>query len=229
MSEYTQIQTYARSDQHTFSSILRKYRIVLERLGCDDQQVIEWLSQLSWPTSDDDSFGDIYASPFILSPAAEKQITCAGLAVSLFMVSPVPILEETQPCWVGLNLLFEAEELRIDGLSTYQPEAGEILWHIMRELASSFREIGVYFTDEWQENRSWRAITEGRGEAWAFDLAIFPRELSKHFSVLPAGFQGTLVAQDFGFAQANRWSRLPWVEAEHNHNSQPTHESSNQS
>jgi hypothetical protein len=84
----------------------------------------------------------------------------------------------------------------------------------MSELAATFREVGIYFTDEWQDNRSWRAVVEDAGDPWLFDLAIFPRELAEHFKMVPAGFQGTVVERGFGFAQSNRWETLPWLEAE---------------
>lgn len=210
MPDYVQIQTYATCDQWTFESVLARYRDVLERLGCCDQQLFTWLSQITWPTSEEDSFGDIYASPFTLS--SDGTVSCAGMAVSLYTEPGAPTLE-IRPAWLGCNLLFEADSLRMAHSSLYKPETGVTLWHIMCELESSYREVGVYLTDEWQENLAWRALAEETGSLWAFDLAIFPREQAEHFAVVPAGFQGTMVGRDFGFAQENRWTVLPWSTA----------------
>ena len=88
------------------------------------------------------------------------------------------------------------------------------MWHIMCELIASFPEMGVFLTDEWQENRSWRVLTEGEGNPWAFDLAIFPRKLAHDFDPTPAEFEGTVLDQAFGFALQKRWETLPWFEAE---------------
>ncbi len=207
MPDYVQIQTYAACDKRTLEGVLERYRNVLERLGCNDQRLLAWLSQITWPASEEDSFGDIYASPFTL--AAGETLTCAGMDVSLYPESGAPTLE-IRPAWLGFNLLFDANSLRKEHSSLYRTEIGAPLWHIMRELESSFREIGVYLTDEWQENLAWRALSEETGSPWSFDLAIFPREQAEHFSAVPPGFQGTIVDRDFGFAQANRWTVLPW-------------------
>jgi hypothetical protein len=208
MPDYIQIQTYATCDKLTFEDVLARYRDVLERLGCNDRQLLAWLSQIAWPSSEEDGFGDIYASPFTLT-AGGGTVTCAGTAVSLYTEQGVPT-QEIRPAWLGLNLLFEADSLRIEHSSLYRPEISATLWHIMRELEGSFREIGAYLTDEWQENLAWRALAEETGSPWAFDLAIFPREQAEPFAVVPAGFQGTMVGRDFGFAQENRWMVLPW-------------------
>jgi hypothetical protein len=158
-------------------------------------------------------FGDIYASPFELSPDNTTDITCAGMHVSLYSYSAVPSIEE-QPTWVGLNLLFEAQTLKNRKTGVYRSGVGDLLWRIMRELMASFPEVGVYLTDEWQENRSWRALTEGEGNPWAFDLAIFPRKLANDFDPIPAEFEGTVLDQAFGFAREKRWKTLPWIEEE---------------
>lgn len=212
MTEYTQIQTYATYDRDNFSELLDRYRDVLEGLGCAEEEVLEWLTDIQFPTGDDDSFGDIYAAPFVLTPRGAASIECAGLSVSLYTVSGVPSVEK-QPSWLGLNLLFDSQALRPDAIEAYQAGVGATVWRIMGELATAFREVGIYFTDEWQENRAWRAIAESVGDPWFFDLAIFPRALAERFESVPAGFQGTVTETGFGFALANRWHKLPWVEA----------------
>jgi hypothetical protein len=207
-----QIQTYATCDRRTFGDVLQRYCKVLERLGCNDLQLFAWFAQINWPTSEDDSFGDIYASSFELAPANRRTLTCAGIDVSLYTQPGVPSLE-ILPTWVGFNILFDAASLRKEHTSIYRTEVGTLLWQSMCELESTFREIGVYLTDEWQYNLAWRALAEKVGDPWAFDLAIFPREQAERFSSVPAGFQGTVVERDFGFAQENRWSPLPWLAA----------------
>jgi len=192
--------------------LLQRYRTVLEQLGCTDAQVLAWLSQIEWPASEEEGFGDIYASPFTLNPADGEPIECAGLSISFYTQVGVPSLEEP-PTWITLNLLFDVAIIRHQASVVYRSGVGGTLWLIMREMAESFREIGVYFTDEWQENQSWRAISESIGDPWVFDLAIFPRELAERFKEVPPGFQGTVIEGAFGFAQENRWHTLPWEEA----------------
>lgn len=212
MPNHLQIQTYTICNQTTFPFVLQRYWEALSQLGCTDQQVRNWLTDICWPTSDDDAHGDIYASSVTLAPVAEE-ITCAGIEVSLYIQQGVPTIEEP-PSWVNFNLLLDMNQLKTDSTAVYKPGSGRILWPILSELSGTFPEIGAYFTDEWQENQTWRAIVENSGDPWAFDLAIFPRALAKHFEMVPAGFQGTVIDGGFGFAPANRWSILPWVEAE---------------
>ena len=212
MPNHTQVQTYAACSQDTFPPVLQCYWEVLSRLGCVNQQVRDWLTYISWPVSDDDAYGDVYAFPVTIAPAPGEEITCAGIEVSLYTQSGMPTIEEP-PSWVGFNLLLDVNRLKAHSTAAYKPGSGRILWHILSELASTFSELGAYFTDEWQENLAWRAIVENTGDPWAFDLAIFPRKLAKHFEMVPAGFQGTVIDGGFGFAPANRWSILPWVEA----------------
>ncbi len=211
MSEYAQVQTYATCNERTYAMVASHYRLVLEQLGCTDTQVLQWLDALQWPASEDDGLGDIYAVPFVLTLAEvpTKKIVCAGIEVTLYIDAAIPSIEEP-PIWVGFNLLFETETLRTDATAPYSIEAGASLWRIVQKQAGAFRELGAYFTDEWQENQSWRAITAHLGDPWAFDLAIFPRSRSECFSEVPAGFKGTVTPQGFGFARVNRWQQLPW-------------------
>lgn len=212
MPEYVQIQTYATCTQKTFTQVLQLYKEALARAGCKDQQVLSWFSQITWPASDDDPFGDIYASSFMIEPEDTSSIESAGIEVSLYLHSAVPSIEQ-QPFWLGFNLLFAVDTVKEHALSTYKVGVGATLWHIMSELIIPAHELGIYFTDDWQENRTWRALTEDREDPWFFDLAIFPRTLADHFSMVPAGFQGTVVDHSFAFAPANRWEQLPWLEA----------------
>lgn len=211
MPDPVQLQTYATCDPRTYTSVIRRFRDVLVRLGCTNPQVLTWLEQIRWPTSEDDAFGDVYPAPFLLAPSGYEEMMCAGMNISLYIQS-AGLKLETEPSWVGLNLLFENEAVMTEHGTLYKPGVGATLWRIMSELAYEFFELGVYLADEWQENRVWRTLVEGVGEAWAFDLAIFPRSLSDHFSEVPAGFQGTVVERGFGFAQENRWPTLPWAE-----------------
>lgn len=209
MSEHVQIQAYATCDEQTFQEVLQQYRDILTRLGCNDVELLTWILQLTWPASDEDNFGDIYAAPFQLMPDQKHSIECVGVSISLYTQIAAPSIE-VQPAWVGFNLLFDADSLRKEHSSSYTKEAGLLIWNIMREMIASFHEIGVYFTDSWQDNLSWRALSEGTGDPWSFDLAIFPRTQAEHFADVPIGFQGTMVGQNFGFAQENRWIELPW-------------------
>lgn len=206
-----QIQTYASCVQATYPDVIRRYRDVLVKLGCTDQNVLDWVTEITWPRSDNDGFGDIYAAPVHLAPAENIELECSGIEVSLYTQPAIPSLEEL-PSWVGFNLLVDTELMQAHTSFPYSPEAGKTIWHILQELALAFPEIGAYFTDEWQENQAWRVIAERAGDPWVFDLGVFPRKLAGHFEMVPSGFKGTVVDAGFGFIQTNRWQSLPWEE-----------------
>jgi len=212
MAEYVQLQTYATYDEDDFHEQLQSFREVLERLGCKDEQLITWLTQVALPESEEENFEGIYASPFVLTPAGAQPIECAGMAIALYTQLGAPSLEDP-PSWVGFDLLFDVETVREPEKKLYKASVSGTIWRIASVLAETFREVGVYLTDEWQENLSWRVIVEGVGDPWLFDLALFPRELAARFEEVPAGFQGTAIEGAFGFAQANRWQTLPWLES----------------
>ena len=203
------MQTYASCTQATFTDALMRYHHALTQLGCTDTRVLDWLTSITWPTSYEDSIGDIYAAPVTLAPANDKPITCSGIEVSLYTQSAIPTIDEPSP-WVGFNLLFDTEQLKQEIIAPYSAEIGFTIWHILRTLASTFTELGAYLTDQWQENLTWRSLVENTGDPWAFELGIFPRSLSEHFKMVPAGFEGTLIDDCFGFAQSNRWVTPPW-------------------
>ena len=211
--EYAQIQTYATCNERTYAIVASHYRLVLEQLGCTDTQVLTWLDNVRWPTSDDDGLGDIYAAPFTLAPIQQEgssaTLESAGIEISLYIDAVVPSTEEL-PSWVGFNLLFDVSALRDQPTEPYSTQVGPLLWRIVQEQAGAFRELGAYLTDEWQENQPWRALAAHLGNPWDFDLAVFPRSKAEYFAEVPAGFKGTVTPQGFGFAQTNRWHQLPW-------------------
>lgn len=206
MPDYVLLQTYATCGPDTFQEVIQRYRTLLERLGCTDQKVFSWLTELMWPASDEDNFGDIYALPFAVTP----DLSCEGMTVSLYNTPAVPSVEDPS-AWLGFNLLFDTTTVYQTHSTVYVPGFGPLIWPIMQTMAEAFPEIGVYLVDEYQENRSWRALAENAGaDPWAFDVAIFPRNLAEHFAEVPPGFQGTVLDKKFGFALQNRWQILPW-------------------
>jgi hypothetical protein len=209
MSEYAQIQTYASCTSATFPELLQRYRKVLIQSGCRDQQVLNWLEDIRWPQSEEDGLGDIYAAPVVLSPSGEKAISSAGIEVSLYVDLGVISMEDL-PAWVGFNILLETVHLHDSPELPYRVADGRSIWQILLNLYATFPEVGAYFTDEWQENQAWRVIIEHQGDPWVFELGVFPRALATQFAEVPAGFQGTVIDEGFGFAQTNRWERLPW-------------------
>ncbi len=212
MPAQAQIQTYTTYTQATFPELLQRFRTTLIRLGCEDEQVLDWVISISLPESEDDSFGDVYASPVTLAPAGVQKITCEDIEIALYTKLAVPSIEEL-PSWISFTLLIDTAELQATPTSPYSAEAGRTIWHILLELARTFPELGAYFTDEWQENLVWRTLVEKVGNPWIFEMGIFPRNLAQYFEAVPSSYQGTVIDGGFGFALGNRWQQLPWTEA----------------
>src|SRR5437667_2953727 len=89
-----QVQTYASCMQDTLTDTIMRYHNALTHLGCTDTQILAWLTSIAWPSSDDDSFGDIYAASVTLAPANYEPITCSGIEVSLYAQAAIPTIEE---------------------------------------------------------------------------------------------------------------------------------------
>jgi hypothetical protein len=212
MPSQAQIQAYATYTQTTFPKLLQRFRAALTRLGCEDEHILDWVMSVSLPEADDDSFGDVYALPVTLAPAGVQKITCEDIEIALYTQLAVPSIEEL-PSWVGFTLPIDTTALQAEPTSPYNAEAGRTIWHILLELAHTFPELGVYFTNEWQENLVWRTIVEKAGNPWIFEMGIFPRDLAQHFEAVPSSYQGTVIDGGFGFALNNRWQQLPWTEA----------------
>jgi hypothetical protein len=209
MALQTQIQTYASCTQATFPEVLQRYRTALTNLGCHDEQVLDWVTEIHWPKNDDDGYGDVYAAPVVLSTPHAEPLMCEGIEISLYTQPAIPSLEKL-PSWVGFNLLIDTDLLHPHATDPYTVTAGVSIWNILRELVREFPEVGAYLTDEWQDNQTWRVISEGTGDPWIFEIGIFPRKLSQHFEIVPSSFKGTVVDGNFGFAQSNRWQQFPW-------------------
>ncbi len=212
MPSQAQIQTYTTYTQATFPELLQRFRTVLMRLGCEDERVLDWVMSISLPETEDDSFGDIYASPVTLAPPGVEKITCEDIEIALYTQLAVPSIEEL-PSWVGFTLPIDVTNLQATPTSPYNAEAGRTIWHILLALAHTFPELGAYFTDEWQENLVWRTIVEKAGDPWIFEMGVFPRNLAQYFEAVPSSYQGTVIDGGFGFAQSNRWQQLPWAAA----------------
>ncbi len=213
MPSQAQIQTYTTYTQATFPELLQRFRAALVRLGCEDQQVLDWVISVTLPESKDDSFGDVYASPVTLSLPGIQNIVCEDIEIALYTELAIPSVEEL-PTWVGFTLPIDTTELQDAPAAPYNVGAGRAIWHILLELSHTFPELGAYFTDEWQENQVWRTIVEKAGDPWVFEMGIFPRNLAQYFETVPDGYQGTVIDGAFGFAQGNRWQQLPWVVAQ---------------
>jgi hypothetical protein len=207
-----QIQTYTTYTQATFPELLSRFRAALVRLGCTDQQVLDWVVSISLPESEDDGFGDVYASPVTLKPAGTQSIVCEDIEITLYPELAVPSVEEL-PSWVGFTLPIDTTVLQTTPAALYNAEAGRAIWHILLELIHTFPELGAYFTDELQENQVWRTLVEKTGDPWVFEMGIFPRSLAQSFESVPTGYQGTVIDGGFGFALSNRWQQLPWTTA----------------
>ena len=206
---HAQIQTYATCTSETLAERIQSFGEALDELGCRDPKVLSWVDAVSWPEDEDDSFGDVYAAPITLTPADADPLTIAGIEISIYTTSAAHSLEDIPP-WLGINLLLDDGDLRQSKIEPYAAGRGQSIWKTLRVLARHFPEIGAYFTEDWQDNQVWRAILEGSARPWIFEAGIFPRALADRFQEVPHGFQGTVTEEGFGFAQTNRWQKLPW-------------------
>lgn len=210
MPEYAQIQTFVPCTKQTFPSVTAQYVKVLESLHCSSSQLLEALLSVTWPSKKDDYLYFTSFSPFFITADAMGAFACAGVGM---MQDATALLTDQDKAWITFNLYFEAEPLREGATSRYLPKQGRVLWDLIRRFAT-FGEIGAYLTDEAQQSGTYEALKEGKGNLWAFDLALIPEVLSPRFHSVPALFERVEVQEGIAFARRDRWIIFPWEEAE---------------
>jgi hypothetical protein len=208
MPEYCQIQMAIKCTEQEYRSTWERFEKLLSTFGYDHKILLSELFQSSWPV-DEEVGGDILLMPALIGSDQVGKIACAGLEVQIRTEPGTPFVEEG---WVILNILFEAEQIRTASHSQYIAGVGRILWFLMEVTSRTFGGWGVYLTDEWQEGRTIYSLTSGSndGAIWNFDLALIPFALVDRFSRMPQEFERTDLEAQVGFAQRERWLRLPW-------------------
>src|SRR5713101_4116586 len=130
MPEYQSIEVYVKCDEDTLSSVIEKYRHVLEQLHCMTHDVEAWLSQIVWP-SWEEGYPTDYPSVTLFS---ENELFPARIYLSF----PIAGDEERWSDRVELGLLIEVESLRaVDATGLYFGHAGSFLWHLLEALAQA--------------------------------------------------------------------------------------------
>lgn len=210
MPEYCQIETIVQCNQQTFPLALDQLSQFFSRLGYEHSELVSWISQITWPSADEERSVDILNLPKMIALNRLKPLPCAGLEV-LIERGTNPIASDDG--WLKPSILFDAAAIRDTSTGIYKPEVGNTLWSLFPQLAGMFRDGGIYLTDEWQEGRVLWAIAGIRQEVnpWAFDLALIPKALTHRFGLTPKIFQQTALNNWVGFARGDRWTRLPWV------------------
>ncbi|MGB8347218.1 MAG: hypothetical protein WCD86_20190 [Ktedonobacteraceae bacterium] len=209
MPEYCQVETVVQCNQHTFQLALEQLSKFLSQLGYKHTELIPWISQITWSSSDEDRDAHILNLPKTIVLNRLEPLPCAGLEVLIQRdVNPI----SSNDGWLKPGILFDAETVRDISTGRYKPEVGKTLWYLFQQLAGVFREGGIYFTDEWQEGRVVWTVAGLRRELnlWAFDLALIPNTLAIRFGTTPEVMQRIDLGDWIGFARSDRWPRLPW-------------------
>jgi hypothetical protein len=209
MPEYFQVEKIEQVNQQTFQLALDKLSKFFSQLGYEYAELIPWISQITWPSFDEDRSVYTLHLPKLIVLNKLEPLPCAGLEVLIERNTNPTSSEEG---WLEFKILFDAETIEDVSTGIYRPEVGKPLWYLFQQLASVFIEGGIYFTDEWQEGRTPWTIADIKQEInlWAFDLALVPKALISRFGETPEIFQHIALDDWVGFARGDRWTRLPW-------------------
>ncbi len=213
MPEYQSIEVYVKCDEDTLSSVIEKYRHVLEQLHCMTHDVEAWLSQIVWP-SWEKGYSTDYPSVTLFS---ENELFPARIYLSF----PIAEDEKRWAEWVKLGLLIEAMSLRAaDAAGLYFENAGSFLWHLLEAFALAFPENGAYCNDEIQDGEAGYVVMTGKGNFWfvsgydpaypLFDAALVPLEIVDRFQPIPEIFEHITWNGFVGLAVRDRFLRMPW-------------------
>jgi len=211
MPEYAQVETTMQCSQQTLQLVLEQFTQMLHSLRYESTELISWLRQITWPPFDEEGSVDFLISPTSIYLGESDILRCAGLQILIRKNSKPGFSEDG---WLTLSIFFDAESLREKGTGFYLSKVGRRLWMLLQQVAGVFKNGGVYFTDEFQEGQTVRALISPAQDKdlWAFDLALVPDHLINYFGEVPELFQRVTTNNWIGFARRDRWVILPWTE-----------------
>lgn len=155
MSEYSQIQTYIRTNSENFKYVIKQFAEVLSSLELDAEyfaSVKDW-EQLNHLWVDGD--------------AEEQIINNNGyqLHIRPFVTGWTPAeRKELDDTWLEVSLLFLTADV-VNRIGQLKEEHKSLLWIAMERFSKQFKEVGVFFTNEATDGRPWEAIISGKKRA----------------------------------------------------------------
>ncbi|MDQ1914356.1 hypothetical protein RAC89_28665 [Paenibacillus sp. GD4] len=202
MSEYSQIQTYIKSNPENFKDVIKHFAEVLNSLGLDSKYFTtdqEWeLLHILWVGGD----------------AEEQLFNNNGyhLHIRPYVTSWTPKeSKELQDTWLEVSLLFLTVEIE-NPMGQLKDEHKPLVWAMMEKFSREFKESAVYFTNEVTDGRPWEGLLSSDKEGiWGFDAAILPEFLSHIYKDYPTEMFINNNANTIFVARKSIWRTEPWL------------------
>jgi len=202
MSEYSQIQTYIKSNPENFKDVIKQFAEVLKSLGLDSKYFTtdqEWeLLHTLWVGGDteeqllnNDGY-QLHIRPYVTGWTPKER-------------------KELQDTWIEVSLLFLTVEIE-NRIGQIKDEHKPLVWAMMEKFSKEFTESGVFFTNEVTDGRPWWTLISEENEGiWEFDAAILPEFLSHRYKDCPTEMFININANTIFFARKSIWRTEPWL------------------
>ena len=113
--------------------------------------------------------------------------------------------------WIEFSLDMETEVLCSLDTGRYLDRFFPPLLELMLGLLDITGDIGVYFTNEWDDGEPWLGVIENDPErAWQFDMAVIPKRLMSFYRELAPGFAVYPHDRALVLVNLDTWEELEW-------------------
>ncbi|WP_028609789.1 hypothetical protein [Paenibacillus harenae] len=202
MSEYSQIQTYIKSNPEIFKDVIKQFAEVLNSLGLDSKY---FTTEQDW---------ELLHTLWVGGEAEEQLFNNDGyqLHIRPYVTGWAPEeRKELQDIWLEVSLLFLTVDIE-NRIGQLKDEHKALIWVMINKFSKEFKESGVYFTNEATDGRPWEALICGEKEGmWEFDAAILPRYLSHKYEVYPTEMFFNINENTIFVARKSLWKSEPWL------------------
>lgn len=202
MSEYSQIQTYIKSNPENFKGFIKQFAEVLNSLGLDSKY---FTSEQDWE----------HLNTLWVGGEAEEQLFNNNgyqLHIRPYVTGWTPEeRKELKDTWLEVSLLFLTVEIE-NRIGQLKGEHKSLVWAMMEQFSKEFTESGVYFTNEVTDGKPWEALMSRVKESiWEFDAAILPELLSHKFMDCPPEMFININSNTIFVARKSIWRTEPWL------------------
>lgn len=201
--EKIQMQTTFVCHENELSFLIERCVSLLAYFDAVNEEVKRWQKTFRWPLWEDGL--NPFEFPTISLRMGEEHVT----ATLLFLFFPSEKGERFQEN-LGIEFVFEAEQIQDEETLMYKKRYTALLWHLMKKFSFMFPVHGIYLTNEEQDGKALRAEKRGDGVFWSFDLALVPATIFQQFLPLPDDFMAFSFDGKYGLARKERWDILPW-------------------
>ena len=211
MPEYHNIEAYADLGKHSLLDVKNNIAQILTEMGCEQKVLADWLEAVQkWEHAED---GVVYSGSN--GPRMSFSFSGNTFDVRFVVLGWTPkTFPELNNDWLAFELLFETDKIddSLDPkLIRYKQEAQPVIWYLLKLFAQYFPDLGVFFTDEYQDGRAWSGLTKNASvKYWDFEAAIIQVPIQDRYKPVANGYFSQNSNGQLWLARKSSWETPPW-------------------